>query len=237
MSLDRRWPPDRLTAVLFDLDDTLIDSFDARVAALERVFAKFDIRGRSAHEFMRDLGGNQLMIALEHLESELGSTVGLYEAYRVLYWTEETDTIRPFPGIEPLLTAISKAGLRTGVVTQKRRNFDIQGRSAGAMREVSQVGLSEAFPVVIGMEDVTRFKPHPEGIRLAMKILGAHPTSTLMVGDSFPDMEAGRAAGCWTCHATWGLPVGSGALGGVRPDIVAASPDELRTLILGLPGN
>lgn len=237
MTSDRRWPPDRLTTVLFDLDDTLIDSFDARVAALEKVFARFDIRGRSAREFMRELGGNQLMTALEDLESELGTSDGLYETYRVFYWTQETDAIRPFPGIEPLLTAIRRAGLSTGVVTQKRRNFDIQGRSAGAMSELRQAGLSEAFSAVIGMENVTRFKPHPEGIRLAMKILDASPEGTLMVGDSFPDMEAGRAAGCWTCHATWGLPPGAGALDGVRPDIVVATPAELRTLIFGQPGN
>ncbi len=227
----RTWPPDRLTTVLFDLDDTLIDSFDARAAALARVFASSGIRGHSASEFMRDLGGKQLTTALEELESELASSDGLYETYREFYWTNETDTIRPYPGIQPLLSAIKAQGLSTGLVTQKRRNFSIGGRSAGAMKEVRQARLSEAFPVVIGMEDVRRFKPHPEGIRLAMRLLGASPENTLMIGDSFPDMEAGRAAGCWTCHATWGLPEGGGALHGVRPDIVATTPAELLNLI------
>lgn len=235
MKPDKRWPPDRLTTVLFDLDDTLIDSFDARSSALERVFVRFNVLDRSPRDFMRDLGGNQLMTALEELESELGQRVGLYETYRELYWTEETDTIRPYPGVKPLLSAIKADGLSTGLVTQKRRNFTIAGRSAGAMREIRQAGLSEAFPVVIGMEDVTRFKPHPEGIRLAMRLLGAAPEHTLMVGDSFPDMEAGRAAGCWTCHATWGLPEGAGALDEVQPDIVAATPAELLDLITGQP--
>ena len=237
MKPDRTWPPDRLTTVLFDLDDTLIESFDARVSALDRVFTHFDIHGHSPRDFMRDLGGEQLMSALGELESELGSNSGLYETYREFYWTNETDTVRPYPGIEPLLSAIRVAGLSTGLVTQKRRNFSIGGRSAGAMREVRQAGLSEAFPVVIGMEDVTRFKPHPEGIRLAIKLLSASPEHTLMVGDSFPDIAAGRAAGCWTCHATWGLPEGVGALDGVRPDVVAATPAELRTLIFGQTGS
>ena len=47
MRSNKRWPPDRLTTVLFDLDDTLIDSFDARASALERVFLRFNIRGHS----------------------------------------------------------------------------------------------------------------------------------------------------------------------------------------------
>ena len=89
MKPDRTWPPSHLDTVLFDLDDTLIDSFEARVAALERVFANFDIRGYSGSEFMRDLGGKQLMTALEELESELGRSNGLYETYREFYWTNE----------------------------------------------------------------------------------------------------------------------------------------------------
>ena len=52
-----------------------------------------------------------------------------------------------------------------------------------------------------------------------------------MVGDSFPDIEAGRAAGCWTCHATWGLPEDHRTLDGLEPDIVAATPAELSKLI------
>ena len=104
-------------------------------------------------------------------------------------------------------------------------------REPGIARELKHAGLSDMFPTVIGMEDVRRYKPHPEGIRLAMELLVSSPEHTLMVGDSFPDIEAGRAAGCWTCHATWGLPEDHRTLDGLEPDIVAATPAELSKLI------
>ena len=227
----RTWPPDRLTTVLFDLDDTLIDSFNARVVALYQVFESFDIHDQAASEFMRGSGGKQLKTALAELETKLGISVGLYESYRESYWTKFTDTIRPYSGVKQLLSEIRIQGLSTGVVTQKSRGFQIKGRSAGAARELKHAGLSDMFPTVIGMEDVRRYKPHPEGIRLAMELLVSSPEHTLMVGDSFPDIEAGRAAGCWTCHATWGLPEDHRTLDGLEPDIVAATPAELSKLI------
>ncbi len=102
----RTWPPDRLTTVLFDLDDTLIDSFNARVVALYQVFESFDIRDQAASEFMRGSGGKQLKTALAELETKLGISVGLYESYRESYWTKFTDTIRPYSGVKQLLSEI-----------------------------------------------------------------------------------------------------------------------------------
>ena len=231
MRPSRTWPPDRLTTVLFDLDDTLIDSFNARVVALYQVFESFDIHDQAASEFMRGSGGKQLKTALAELETKLGISVGLYESYRESYWTKFTDTIRPYSGVKQLLSEIRIQGLSAGVVTQKSRGFQINGRSAGAAKELKHAGLSDMFPTVIGMEDVRRYKPHPEEIRLAMELLVSSPEHTLMVGDSFPDIEAGRAAGCWTCHATWGLPEDDHTLDGLEPDIVAATPAELSKLI------
>ena len=159
----RTWPPDRLTTVLFDLDDTLIDSFNARVVALYQVFESFDIHDQAASEFMRGSGGKQLKTALAELETKLGISVGLYESYRESYWTKFTDTIRPYSGVKQLLSEIRIQGLSAGVVTQKSRGFQINGRSAGAAKELKHAGLSDMFPTVIGMEDVRRYKPHPEG--------------------------------------------------------------------------
>ena len=90
-----RRPP---KAVIFDLDDTLIDSFDARRHALEKVFRLAGIQAPSAHEFLTGLGGRQLFGALETLAPGLhiGGT-SLSEAYRDFYWSKEPGLLRPIP--------------------------------------------------------------------------------------------------------------------------------------------
>ena len=45
-------------------------------------------------------------------------------------------------------------------------------------------------------------------------------------------MEAAQAAGCWSCHATWGVPINERDLGDVEVDMIAEMPEALLKLPL-----
>jgi phosphoglycolate phosphatase-like HAD superfamily hydrolase len=102
----------------------------------------------------------------------------------------------------------------------------------GAVTELLEVGVIDLFSVGVGFESVSRYKPHPEGVLLALSQLGANAEETVMVGDSPADIEAGKAAGCWSCHATWGVPATERSLAGIGADLVAEMPEALLTLPL-----
>ena len=70
------------------------------------------------------------------------------------------------------------------VVTQKARSLEVDGVAAGASVELEELGLGPRFPVVIGLDDVTKTKPHPEGLLKALHRLGVPPERALMVGDT-----------------------------------------------------
>jgi phosphoglycolate phosphatase-like HAD superfamily hydrolase len=209
--------------VLFDHDDTLVDSRSARVAALDSAFSKFGIRRPRAHEFLLDLKGGQLEGALAELEAKEGRRLDLFGHYRQAYWSKNPGLIRLYPGVRQLLAGLSRRGLSLGVVTQKARSFEIDGRKAGAQEELAELGIGTLFPVVVGFEDVSNHKPHPECIHLALRGLGARPEETIVVGDSRADIEAARAAGCWSCHATWGMVSGTPDLGDISADVTAGT--------------
>ena len=218
--------------MIFDFDDTLIDSFDARRHALEKVFRLAGIQAPSAHEFLTGLGGRQLFGALETLAPGLhiGGT-SLSEAYRDFYWSKEPGLLSLFPGIRPLLLDLHSSGCGLGVFTQKPRAFEIDGRRCGASNELDELGVASLFSVVVGFEDVARHKPDPEGVELALGRLGVLAKEALLVGDSAADIEAARAAGCPSCYATWGIQ-GDAAPPSTSPDYVARSPAGLRSLVL-----
>ena len=219
-------------AVIFDLDDTLIDSFDSRRYALENVFRLAGIQTPTPTRFLTGLSGRQLFGALETLAP--GRHIGgksLSEAYRDFYWSKEPGHISLFPGIRPLLRDLHSSGCRLGVFTQKEREFKIEGRRYGASNELDELGVASLFSVVVGFEDVARHKPDPEGVELALDRLGVLPKDALLVGDSAADIDAARAAGCPSCHATWGIQ-GDAASPGTPPDYVARSSAELRSLVL-----
>lgn len=65
---------------------------------------------------------------------------------------------------------------------------------ATVVEGVSALGL-DPFGVVVGADDVDRWKPEADGLQLAMRLAGAGPSETLFLGDSPGDREAAQAAG------------------------------------------
>ena len=218
--------PAPLTTVLFDFDDTLVDSFRARVDALSQAFSGAGISHLSPVDFFNNLNGGQLEAALADVEAEAGVGQGLMERYREAYWTKEPGLLTVHPGIRQMLQALASRGIKLGLVTQKDRDTKVGGRRAGVVAEMAELGLLDMFPVIVGFEDVANYKPHPEGVNLAMSRLDVRAGETV-VGDSVADIGAARAAGCWSCHATWGLPAQKNGHIDFKADMVAETPDAL----------
>jgi len=98
----------------------------------------------------------------------------------------------------------------------------------GAMRGLRVSGLDEAFDVVIGCDDVTHAKPHPEPVLKAVAELGARRQAPFSW--RFPhDMESGRAAGVKTAAVLWG-PFDRADLEDLAPDYWLEKPQDLREL-------
>lgn len=85
--------------------------------------------------------------------------------------------------------------------------------------------------IVLGYHQVSRKKPDPEGLFLAMKKAGANPESTFHIGDQPEDTEASRAANVTAIGAGWGL-VDTRSLKASTPDYFFTSVAELRNFLL-----
>ena len=218
----------KCTAVLFDFDDTLVDSWQPRAVALQRVFDESAIEVPTAGEFFLGLKGGPLGPELSRLEADLGRELDLYERYLRNYWFKEPGQLRLYTGVQSLLDRLATVQTKLGIVTAKRRSFEILGRQVGAEHEMRELDILDRFHVVVGLEDVTNPKPHPETIELALSHLGIRPNEALVVGDSAADIAAAQAAGCWSCWATWGVRQGHGGLNDSSiPDVVAAGPERV----------
>lgn len=152
----------------------------------------------------------------------------LFNAYRKAYWFQPPPSL--YLEILGIIESLHRDGLKMGIVTQKEREFEIDGLLAGAGRELVVTGLAPFMSTTIGFADVTQRKPHPEGVLLVLKYLGVPPARAIFVGDSQADMAAGLAAGCTTVHVTWGLGEGH-TLGGLKPHHALATPQELFALL------
>jgi pyrophosphatase PpaX len=196
---------ERVNTILFDLDDTLLDSYRARIQALQDVFTRAKITEFTAEKFLSDLQGAPFQDALGRLAAERDIKDDLFARYRHIYWIEQLKNVRLFPGIKFVLDELKSRGCKLGIVTSKFRDVPFEGTRIGCMYELRGVDIVDIFSVVVGLEDVSRHKPYPDGINLALERLGSQSGETLFIGDSAADIRAAHNAGCRSGLATWGI--------------------------------
>jgi phosphoglycolate phosphatase-like HAD superfamily hydrolase len=227
-----RGRPTGIRAVVFDFDDTLADTLMARVDAWQRTFDWAGIVEPSAADFVSDQRGVSLVGSVERLHKTRGiDPEAMLDTYRSAYWAKEPGLLRLFDGVPELVTALREASVPMGIVTSKGRDLLIDGRAAGTLVELDELGLGWLRPHTVGFEDVTQPKPHPEGLLRVLDSLGVAPGEALVVGDSSADILAAHNGGCWSALAGWGVPVDQREMAKATPDVVAEHPAALRALL------
>lgn len=179
-------------AVLFDLDGTLIDSAPDITAAVNELLGGRNLPPLTLAE-VKSMIGNGVEKLVERAFAASGhplSGTGFEQANREMapiYRRHTTQLTRLMPGAAEALARLHVSGVRIGVATNKPQL---------ATREILQhFGLAERLGAIVGGDAVTRKKPAPDALLLALERLGADVRDALMVGDSVTDVEAARAAG------------------------------------------
>jgi pyrophosphatase PpaX len=209
-----------LTTFLFDLDGTLIDSIDLILRSYRHTMQVH--RGVTPPDdvWMQGLG-TPLWVQFRLWsddEAEIQAMVATYREYNL----EHHDAlVAPYDGVTSAVLGLRDAGKKLGLVTSKMRS--------GAIRGLRVAGLEQAFDAIVGADEVTNPKPHPEPVLKALDLLGAPATDTVFVGDSRHDLECGRAAGVKTAAVLWG-PFARSHLEDLAPDYWLEKPDQLRHL-------
>ncbi|MCL6450580.1 MAG: HAD-IA family hydrolase [Acetobacteraceae bacterium] len=187
----------RVRVMLFDLDGTLLDTRRLHLQTLRHVLRRHGRRPATPREVARLYGLPLEEILAHFLPPEPGAEMRAAVAEFVeFYLAHRRGRVRPYPGTAGALRALVGAGVRPGVVTSKRRG--------PALGDLEESGPAEWVRVVVAREDSARHKPDPLPLLLAMEQLSGLPGETLMVGDSWADLQAGRAAGVATALALWG---------------------------------
>jgi phosphoglycolate phosphatase len=194
----------KIKAVLFDLDGTLLDSAPDLAAAANHMRT---IRGLEPLPFYqyRPLAGSG---AKGMLLAGFGVGPGGqgYEALRAEFLDRYEacmfEQTRPFQDVEILLDTLQRRGLPWAVVTNKAERF--------AMPLTASLRIFDSATTIVGGDTTPYTKPHPEPLLEAARRLEVDPVACMYVGDDERDIIAGRAAGMLTVAASYGY-LGAGA--------------------------
>jgi putative hydrolase of the HAD superfamily len=202
-----------LRAVIFDMDDTLLDWSQREgnwVELNQKHLSPIHAYLKESGYVVPDLAGlaevyaDQSRIAWEAINPREWDCPRqediLRETLRALHVeTERVDMeqmqrlfnwglipgVRPFDDSIEVLKALRLAGIRTGLVTNAA--MPMWMRDA----ELQETGLLEHLDVRVTAGDVGKLKPHPEPFRVVMQRLSVAPSEAIFVGDRVQDDIAG----------------------------------------------
>jgi phosphoglycolate phosphatase len=178
--------PSLPVAVLFDWDNTLVDTWKTIFYAVNKTLAAFGLEvweedfalsniQHSGREAFPRLFGNKAK-----------------EAQKFFYKVVEEDHLQglnPMPEAEALLQFLVEKGIPLGVVSNKSSVF--------LRKEAAHLGWESYFGVVVGAGDALRDKPAADPVLLALQILKIPASAEVwMVGDAPVDWDCAKAAGC-----------------------------------------
>ncbi len=194
-----------IRAVLFDMDGTLVDTAPDIAVSLNTVLRTNGLDTLAAADITNMVGkGARVLVERaivaggRDLDDELVNAVT--EQYLREFSLTRGKHGSAFPGGTECLRELHGRGLKLGVVTNALQ------RSAEAT--LAHYGLLEHVDIVVGGDQTTKPKPHPEPLWAVCRKLGVPAAQTLMVGDSANDVTAARAAGCWVACVPHGYNEG-----------------------------
>jgi HAD superfamily hydrolase (TIGR01549 family) len=208
-------------AVVFDLDGTLVDT----MASAPQVYA----------DTIHFLGGPDVsasdVVAIWHMGH--AAAVLHYFLRRPISpadmdcyhrrFEAAMSSVRPFRGIVPMLTALSRQGYHLGIFTGATKQ--------ASLHILIATRLQRYFRTVVGGDEVSAPKPASVGLQLACRYLGIAPQLTAYVGDTAMDLACARGAGSVAIHARWSAS--SSELAG--NDLIARHPSDIPRLLKGVP--
>ena len=176
-----------MKAIIFDFDYTLGDTTNGIVLSAQYALEQMGEEERTYEEIKKTIG-----LSLSETYKKLTGNMDEERADRFFdLFKEKADGVMVasaelYPGVKEMLVSLREQGYRLGIVTTK---FAYRVRNI-----MKKFDAEELLDVVIGVGDVTKVKPDPEGLLLAVERLGVKKEDAIYVGDSYVDAKAAEAA-------------------------------------------
>jgi phosphoglycolate phosphatase len=174
-----------ISAVVFDCDGVLFDSWRANVAFYNVVLASAGQPALDAEWERRAhvMASSQLFEAM--FAGDAATLERVRAAARATDYEPFYSMMEPAPGLHEVLEELART-YRLAMASNRGRTLNEVAR---------RFALDRHLRCVVGVLDVARPKPEPDMLLACLERLGARPAEGLFVGDAVSDRDAARAAG------------------------------------------
>jgi HAD superfamily hydrolase (TIGR01509 family) len=179
------------TAVLLDVDGTLVDSNDAHALAWAETLTEhgFPVSFERVRALIGE-GSEKLLPEITKLEKSSPRGQEIIDARSARFLREHVPRLRAMPCADELVRTLHDRGLRLVIAT----SADV--RELRAL--LSVLGSSDLLGHQTSSSDVERSKPDPDIVHAAVARAGRPPRECVLIGDTPYDVESARRAGVRT---------------------------------------
>jgi phosphoglycolate phosphatase len=188
------------SAIIFDLDGTLLDTLTDIAVSANRVLQSL---GYPQHELdlYREFVGAGVRVlfgrALPEGSADEATVTRCAELFQGEYGRHWNVATRPYDGVAALLDLVTDRGVKMAVLSNKPDTFTRQC--------VEHYLAAWPFDPVLGQREGIPRKPDPGGVHEILDLLHIPADGCLYLGDSDIDMQTATAAGVYPVGATWGF--------------------------------
>ena len=173
------------TAFIWDLDGTLLDSYEAILSGIEETFAQFSITydKEQVREFILKFSVQDL---LEQVAEERKLDVEVLNQVRAQSLAEKNAQVVLMPDAREMLAWADQAGIQNFVYTHKGDN---------ALTILRDLGLESYFTEILTSQSGFARKPSPEAAIYLLDKYQLNPDNTYYIGDRTLDVEFAQNSG------------------------------------------
>jgi len=177
-----------LEAVLWDMDGVIADTAEYHYQAWKEIFGERGVAFSKA-DFMRYFGRRHDTIVRFALGDKLSAAEAqtISEKKQALYRRLVSTNVIPLPGAVPLIKALNRQGIKTGIGTSA-----VPDNVAVILQGL---GIENCFQAIAYGTEVPEGKPSPAIFLLAAQKLGVKPVNCVVIEDAIAGVDAARRAG------------------------------------------
>lgn len=178
-------------AFIYDLDGTVLNTFDMNIYPLMRIVKE---------ELDLDMSYDELSAYSSIPGPKTLELLGIKDVPKVYqrwvsYVNQYEGGASIYLNFDKVIRALDSNIIQAVVSSKKRAQYKI---------DMHDKELDSFFESVVLLEDTINHKPHPDPLLLCAEELGLEPQKCLYIGDSLSDFESASAAGMDFAFALWG---------------------------------
>lgn len=178
------------TALLFDLDGTLVDTVEDLAAAMNHALSEVGLAAVPTAEVRHLVGHGARRMLMRGYMVSAGREAGAAELDLAMtrfldhYQANIAVHSRPFDHAIEMIEGFLARGARAAICTNKREQM--------ARLLIETLGVSPLFDAIVGADTTVAAKPDPAPVRFCLEKTGAR--RAVFIGDSDTDIRAAKAA-------------------------------------------